>query len=86
MRRNYISVTITLVGILTALSACSTKLDPKDRALLVETQNMAQQAVSHASMAIAEAKAAREAAERAAMEAAASGKKADRIFREAQQK
>jgi hypothetical protein len=53
---------------------------------MMETRNLAEQAVTQSSAALAEARAAREGAERAAMDAAASGKKADRIFREAQQK
>lgn len=82
MKRKYVFVAIALAG----LSACTTKLDPQDKALLMETRNLAEQAVSQSSAALAEAKAARESSERAAMDAAASGKKADRIFRESQQK
>lgn len=82
MKRYYIFAVIALAG----LSACTAKLDTQDRALLTDTRSLVDQAVSMSSMAMAEAKAARESAERAALDAAASGKKADRIFREAQQK
>ena len=82
MKRQFIFATVILAG----LSACTTKLSPQDRQLLVDTRTLAEQAASQSAAAIAEAKAAREAAERAALDAAASGKKADRIFRESQQK
>ncbi len=63
-----------------ALSACAnTKLSDSDRALLIETRNMAEEAKQQSAMAVSEAKRARESAERAA-------EKADRIFKESQKK
>lgn len=82
MKRTYAFATIILLG----LSACSTKLDPKDRALLTETRNLAEQSVAQSASALAEAKAARASAEKAALDAQEAGKKSDRIFREAQKK
>lgn len=82
MKRTYLFAIIALTGI----SACSTKLDPQDRALLTETRNLAEQSVIQSSNAMAEAKAARASSEKAAADAAEASKKADRIFREAQKK
>ena len=82
MKYGYIVAILMLVSI----SACSTKLNPEDRALLMDTQNLARQAVAQSSEAMTQAKAAREFAERAMIEAQASGQKADRIFRASQQK
>jgi|GEM_PF-2623060 len=82
MKRAYILALVAMAS----LSACTTKLNPQDAALLKETNALARQAASQSAAALAEAKAARESAERAAYDAQASGKKADRIFRASQQK
>ncbi|MDB2414219.1 hypothetical protein N9W34_00430 [Rickettsiales bacterium] len=81
MKNYYILTAIMLIG----LSACTTaskdgaSLSSKDRALLMETRDLAQDAKRQSSKALDEAKNARETANRAAM-------KADRIFRESQVK
>ncbi len=82
MKRQLILATIVLAG----LSACTTKLDPQDRALLMDTRSLAEQSAAQSAAALAEAKAAREAAERAAMDAQNASKKSERIFHESQQK
>jgi hypothetical protein len=82
MKRSYIFAIIATAS----LCACTTKLNQQDAALLRETNSLARQAASQSAMALAEAKAARDSAERAAYDAQASGKKADRIFRASQQK
>jgi hypothetical protein len=82
MKNRYIVAAVMLAG----LSACTTKLDPKDRAILTETRNMVEKSMAQSANAMAEARAARESAERAAMEAKTASTKADRIFREAQKK
>jgi hypothetical protein len=69
-----------------ALSACTTKLAPEDRAMLGEIRNTAEEAKQNSAQALAEAKRARESADQAAKDAAAAGNKADSIFKEAQKK
>ncbi len=82
MKRHYILAAVILVG----LSACSNKLNPQDQALLKDTHSMMEKALAQSSAAMAEAKAARESADRAAAEAKAASTKSDRIFRETQKK
>jgi uncharacterized lipoprotein NlpE involved in copper resistance len=77
---------IIAVVMLMALSGCSNKLNPQDQALLRDTHNMVEKSLAQSAAAMAEAKAARESADRAAAEAKAASTKADRIFRESQKK
>lgn len=69
-----------------ALSACTTKLAPEDRAILGEIRNTAEEAKQNSAQAMAEAKRAREAADQAARDAMSASNKADNIFKEAQKK
>lgn len=65
-----------------ALSACNNGLNDKDRAMLKETHDLAVQANETANKAAADAKAAND----NAMMSAKSAEKADRIFRQGQNK
>lgn len=82
MKRHYFISVVVLVS----LSACSNKLSPQDSALLKDTHAMVERSLAQSSAAMAEAKAAREAADKAAAEAKAASTKSDRIFRESQKK
>lgn len=82
MKKNLLAALV----ILAAVTGCTTKLSDSDRALLTETRSLAERAVAQSSAAMNEARAARESAEKAALDAASSGKRAEKIFRETQQK
>lgn len=77
---------IMLAGVaILSLSACS-QFSEQDRALLMETNAMAQDAKNQSVLATEEARRAREAAMKAAADAKAASDKADRIFRQSQNK
>jgi hypothetical protein len=62
MKRHFLFAIIILSG----LSSCTPGLNAQDRTLLIEARNMARQAASQSSMALSEARAARDSAEKAA--------------------
>lgn len=81
MKNYYLLPVILFMG----LSACTTKLNPEDHALLVDTRNIAKQAVNNSMEAMEKSNAALEESKHASKSAEKSAAKADRIFKESQQ-
>lgn len=75
---------IAIIAVI-GLSAC-TQLSEQDRSLLMETRSLAQDAKNASITAAEEARRAREAAAKSAADAKAAGDRADRIFRQSQNK
>ncbi len=69
-----------------ALAGCAQHLSDKDRALLMEAHDLAQQAQISSAQAVTTAQAAKAEADKAEADAAAANEKAHRMFRASQNK